>query len=127
MFLIVSGFGFHVVYKNSRSLMQSYSINSYLVNLGDATSIASNAVYSIVWLMAWWMFVRKKPAAGRWAIAANLILMFPYLPGIFGGNWRGVLKLEIDWLPFILIGIFGVIIFSIPYHGWRGKPDVAAE
>ncbi|HVC48319.1 MAG TPA: hypothetical protein VND90_13835 [Terracidiphilus sp.] len=113
-FLIGSYFGFRYVYRSIRGLMQSP-----LVDTGHIVSITSNAIYSVVWVIAWWMILRKKPAAKRWAIAANLILIFTYLPVLMFGNWRGFLKLELDWWQFILIGIFGIIIFSVPYHGWR--------
>jgi hypothetical protein len=115
-FLLGSIFGFRYLYRSIRDLMQSH-----LVGIGDIATITTFAVYSIVWFIAWWMILREKPAAKRWAIAANLILIFTYLPGIVTGTWQGVLKAERVWWPFILIGIFGIIIFSIPYHGWRPK------
>jgi hypothetical protein len=30
------------------------------------------------------------------------------------------LRSELNLWPLILFGIFGIIIFSIPYHGWAG-------
>lgn len=85
------------------------------------------AIYSVVWGMAWWMIFRGKSASKRWAIAANLILIFNYLPALATGTWRDVLKAELAWWPVISIGVFGIIIFSIPYHGWRHKSQIRAQ
>ena len=77
-------------------------------------------LYSIILGVAWWMIFRGKPASKRWAIAANLVFILNYVPGLLFGHWRDVLKAELEWWPVIaLVGIFGIIIFSIPYHGWR--------
>lgn len=67
------------------------------------------------------MIFRNKPALKKWAIAANLVLIFNYVPAIVTGNWKGVWKAEREWWPVILIGVFGIVIFSIPYDGWRHK------
>ena len=82
------------------------------------------AIYSIIWGVAWWMIFRDKLASKRWTIAANLTLIFTYLPALATGSWRDVLKAELAWWPFILFGIIGIIVFSIPYHGWRQKSQV---
>lgn len=76
-------------------------------------------IYAIVIGIAWWMILRGKPALKQWAIAANLIFIFFYLPGLIYGDWRYVLRAELAWWPEILIGVFGIIVFSIPYPGWR--------
>ncbi|MGA2277456.1 MAG: hypothetical protein ABSG00_07620, partial [Terracidiphilus sp.] len=76
-------------------------------------------IYFVVFGVAWWMLLRSKSALRLWAIAANLIFIFTYAPTLVAGDWRGVLRDEIEWWPVILVGIFGIIIFCIPYHGWR--------
>jgi hypothetical protein len=85
------------------------------------------AIYSIVFGIAWWMIFRGKPALKQWAIAANLIIIFTYVPALISWNWRGVLKDELQWWPAILLGIFGIIIFSIPYHGRRHKSQIPVK
>lgn len=77
-------------------------------------------LYFVVFGIAWWMIVRGKPTLKGWAIAASLILIFFFLPLVFWG-WRGVLALELGWGPEMLIGVCGIVIFSIPYRGWRHK------
>lgn len=113
-FLIASFFEIHRAYNDIRGLMQTHA-----VNIGNIVSNTSITAYSIVWTIAWWMILRKKPTANRWAIAANIIFIFDYFPLLAFGNWRGFLAAERAWWLFILVGIFGIIIFSIPYHGWR--------
>jgi hypothetical protein len=85
------------------------------------------ATYSIVLGIAWWMIFRGKPASKQWAIAANLIIIFTFVPALLTWNWQGVMKAELQWWPAILFGIFGIIIFSIPYRGRRHKPQIAVE
>ena len=108
------------------SLGSVYVVSIGIRHLGptrlfDKGAIATSTIftiYSVVFGIAWWMIVRGKPALKRWAIAANLIYIFFYFPVVFW-DWRGVLKNELNSWPVVLIGIFGIIIFSIPYHGWR--------
>jgi hypothetical protein len=100
---------------------------THLVDRGEIVTDITFTIYSIVFGIAWWMIVRGKPALRRWVIAANLILIFTFVPALLTKDWRGVLKLERDWWPVILIGIFGMIIFSIPYHGWRHKSQFTAK
>jgi hypothetical protein len=101
---------------------------SHLVEKGDISSNLICAIYSIIWGIAWWMILRGKPALRQWAIAANAILVFIYVPALLtSGNWRGVLKAELNLWPFIIIGIFGTIVFSVPYRGWRHKSQVAVK
>jgi hypothetical protein len=104
----------YVVCNDLRSLARTH-----LVDRGDIVSNITLSIYSIVLGIAWWMIFRGKPALKQWAIAANTILILNYVPALIFGNWRGVLKAELDWWPIIFMGIFGIIIFSIPYHGWR--------
>jgi hypothetical protein len=86
------------------------------------------ATYSIVMTIAWWMILRGKPRLKEWAYAANAILIFNYFPGlIITWDWRSLLKAELEWWPVILIGLFGNVIFSIPYHGWRNKSPILAN
>jgi len=85
------------------------------------------AIYSIVWGIAWWMIFRNRHASKRWAIAANLTFVFIYLPALVTGTWREFVKAELDLWPVILFGILGIIVFSIPYHGWRQKPQIQAS
>ena len=108
--------GIIAVYRNVRSIGLSH-----LVERDELFGFIIIAIYSIVWGIAWWMILRGKPASKRWAIAANLIFIFNYVPALVSGNWRGFLKAELDWWPEILVGIFGIIIFCIPYHGWRDR------
>jgi hypothetical protein len=83
-------------------------------------------LYAAVWGIAWWMIFRERPQSKRWAIVANLIIIFNYLPAMVTGQWRAFFKAELQWWPFILLGIFGIIIFSIPYHGSRNKQQIMA-
>ncbi|HEU5350669.1 MAG TPA: hypothetical protein VFU55_03670 [Terracidiphilus sp.] len=86
------------------------------------------SVYSIVWGIAWWMILRGKSASKQWAIAANAVIIFNDVPAIVGGHWRAVWEAELGWWPFILFGIFGIIVYSIPYHGWRAtKPPINTQ
>jgi hypothetical protein len=94
---------------------------SHVVERGDIYTNAVCAIYSIIWGIAWWMIFKGKAVLKRWAIAANLIFIFIYLPALISWNWPGVLKAELELWPFVLIGIFGIIVFCIPYHGWRHK------
>jgi hypothetical protein len=122
MFFIMSLFMIHVVYANIHSMLQSH-INERGTIIGSVIM----AMYSIVFDITWWMFVRGKPALKRWAIAANLICILTYFPNaVIYWDWRGFLRAELHLPHVILIGIFGIIIFSIPYHGWRHKSEVPA-
>jgi len=113
LFLFISCIGIYVSCTNILGAVRSHA--RWNVDYGYTII----ALYSIVWGIAWWMIFRGKPALKRWAIAANLTFVFTYLPALATGTWRDVLKAELDWWPIILVGIFGIIIFSIPYHGWR--------
>gem|GEM_PF-4772441 len=99
----------------ARRTMRTHSASS-----GDIGTYAFLTLYSVVFGIAWWMIVRGKPTLKGWAIAANLILIFFFLPIVFWG-WRNVLTLERGWGPEALIGVCGIVIFSIPYHGWRRR------
>jgi hypothetical protein len=100
----------------------------HLVEKGDIPSNIICAIYSIILSIAWWMIFRGKPAIKQWAVAANLVLIFTYLvPALLYWNWQYFLKAEHDWWPVILIGIFGTIIFTIPYHGWRHKSQIPVK
>jgi hypothetical protein len=122
MFFIMSYFIFHVAYENIRSMLQSH-----IAERGKIFGSVNMAAYALVFDVTWWLFVRGKPALKKWAIAANLICIFIYFPAaIFWWDWRGFLRGELDLWPVELIGIFGIIIFSIPYRGWRNKSPVPA-
>ncbi len=99
---------------------------THLVDKGAIATSTIFPIYAVVFAIGWWMVLRGNPVSKRWAIAANLILILFYLPTVFWG-WRGVLKDELEWWPVILIGIFGIIVFSIPYHGWRGKSPIPVK
>jgi hypothetical protein len=120
VFFIMSLFMINYVYSNVRSMLQSH-----IATIGIILSIVMMAAYSIVFVITWWMFVRGKPALKQWAIAANLICILAYFPAaVVYWNWRGFLRAELGMRHVILIGIFGIIIFSIPYHGWRHKSQI---
>jgi len=114
MFLVWSLGSIYMVSINIRRVMRTH-----LIDKGAIGTSTIFPIYSVVFGIAWWMIVRGKPALKRWAIAANLILIFFYVPTLVAGDWRGVLRDELESWAVILIGIFGIIIFSIPYHGWR--------
>jgi hypothetical protein len=82
---------------------------------GDIFTTVVIASYSIVLAVAWWMIFRDKPRLQKWAIAANGIFVFMYLPVIFI-NWRAFLKAELEMWPIILFGILGMVLFCIPYR-----------
>lgn len=115
MFFIMSWFMIHTVYSNIRSMLQSH-VNERGTIIGSVIM----ATYAIVFDITWWMFVRGKPALKQWAIAASLICILTYFPtAIVVWDFRGFLRAELHLWAVVSIGIFGIIIFSIPYHGWR--------
>ena len=123
MFLIMSFYILHFVYRNILSMLQAH-----VAERGKIIGSVNMATYAIVFDITWWMFIRGKPALKKWAIAANLICIFIYFPAaIFWWDWRGFLRAERGVWPLILIGIFGIIIFSIPYRGWRNKSPIPAS
>jgi len=99
-------------------------VRSHTVDSGDIFSNTICVIYAIIWGIAWWMILTGKPALKKWAAAANLVFIFTYIPALVFGNWRGVVKAELDWWPVILIGITGILIFSVPYNGWRQTPQI---
>ena len=120
MFFFTSLFMFHFVYTSIRSMLHSHRVTE-----GDIVSTGMMATYALVFDITWWLFVRGKPAFKKWVMAANLICILPHLPaGIVYWNWRGFLEAERGVLGLISVGIVGIIIFSIPYHGWRHKPQI---
>jgi hypothetical protein len=121
-FLFWSAITIYAVCSNTLLLIRSHA-----VEIGDIVSNMSIAAYAVVFCIAWWAIFEDRPASKRWAIAANLVLVFTYVPGLMTGNWRGVLEAEIAWWPVTLIGIFGIIIFSIPFHGWPKKVQIPAK
>jgi len=119
MFFLMSLFMIGTVYMNIRSVLQSHTAVR-----GTLIGILMMCTYALVFDIVWWMSFRNKTGLKSWAIAANLILIFTWVPVLAGGSWRSFLRAEIDWWPVIAIGIVGVIIFSIPY-GWdRHKPKI---
>jgi hypothetical protein len=122
MFLIFSWPGPYVAYTNILRMERLHRV--------EIAGIYSNvliAAYSIVLGITSWMIFIGKPASKRWAIAANLIIIFPFVPAIITGHWRGVLKSELQWWPAVLFGIFGIVIFCIPYRGLRLKSRIPVE
>ena len=122
IFFIFSWPGIYVGYTNILRMVRLHRI--------ETVGIYSNiiiAFYSIVFGIAGWMILRGKPASKQWAIAANLVIVFTFVPALVTGHWRDVLKLELQWWPAILFGMFGIIIFNIPYHGWRGQPPIPVK
>jgi hypothetical protein len=119
IFPFLSLFGIGYVYMRIQHYAQTHLLDTVAI-FSDSIMV----VYFVVLGIAWWMIFRGKPALKKWAIAANLVLIFTYVPAIVTGNWRGVLRDELEWWPVILIGTFGIIIFSIPYHGWRHRTPV---
>jgi len=110
------------------SLILIYSVYTNLRGLTGERSEAvftivniEFAVFSLVLGTAWWMIFRKKPDSKLWAIAASLAFVFTHADALIVGNWRGFLNLELKYWPLRLIGITGIIVFSIPYHGWRRR------
>jgi hypothetical protein len=116
MFLFWSVIAIHVAYTDIQHSAQIHSVDKVVI-----FSSTVMAAYSIVLGLAWWMIVRSKPASKQWAIAANLVFILNFVPALVSGNWRGVWEAERQWWPVILVGVFGIIIFSIPYRGWRSK------
>jgi hypothetical protein len=120
MFLLWSLGSVYIVFINIRHLALTQ-----LANKGAIATSTTFAIYSVVFGIAWWMILRGKPALKRWSIAANLIFIFLYFPVAFW-DWRGVLNDELKSWPIIVLGIFGIVIFSIPYHGWKNRSAVGA-
>jgi hypothetical protein len=101
-------------------MVQVHAVKKGVI-IGSAITVA----YALVFDIAWWMFVRRKPALKKWAIAANAICILIYFPpAIIYWNWRGFLAGELELWPVILIGVFGIIIFNIPYSGWRQEQTI---
>ncbi len=118
MFLYWSVTATYVAYTNIH-----FSARTHSINKGVIFSSTVMALYSLILGIAWWEIFRGKPALKQWATAANLVFIFTYLPELAFGNWQAVLRDELNWWPVMLIGIFGIFIFSIPYHGWRDMPQ----
>ena len=112
MFLILSLVGFDSIY--------------HMHSTFRAPLLLLVAYYS-VFGVAWWMIFRRKATLKQWAIVANSILIFFWWPPLLAWNWRLFLENERRWWPVILIGTFGIIIFSIPYDGWRHRTSVPAD
>ena len=122
IFFISSLFMSHTVYLEILKMARLH-----IVERGSIVGVTSNAVYSIIWGIAWWMIFRGKPTSRHWATAANLVIIFTFVPALVSWNWRIFLILELGSWPTILFGIFGIIIFSIPYHGWRNQSPIPAN
>jgi len=121
IFIVWSMALINAAYTSFQTSVRTHSVNELAI-----VSNTTFAVYSVVLGVAWWMIFRGRPALKQWAMAANAIIIFNYFPVVFW-NWRGFLRLELEWWPFILFGVFGIIIFSIPYHGWRRKSQIPVE
>lgn len=88
--------------------------------------------YSIVCAFAWWTIFTNKPSSRRWAIAGNVLFAIPPDPSLIllvwhRQGWHSLVESERSWWVATLVGIFGMIVFSIPYHGWRHKEQIPAE
>lgn len=94
-----------------------HDLRTHPVDRADLFSSTVLGLYAVVYGTAGLMIVRGKPALRRWAIAANLILIFFWAPVLVSGNWRGFFQAERQWWPVILFGLFGVVIFSLPQDG----------
>jgi len=116
-FLALSCMGLHAVYSNIQELLQKHSADK-----GDIVGNAILAIYAVILGVAWWMIFRGKPALKRWAIAANSVIVFVFLPILLFGGWRPFWEDEQYWFPASAVGVLGMIIFSIPYRGWRQRP-----
>jgi hypothetical protein len=116
MFLFWSVIAIYVAYSDIQHSAQTHSVDRSVI-----FSSTIMAAYSLVLGIAWWMVFRGKAALKRWAIGANLIFILNYLPALVIGNWHGVLEAELEWWPVIFVGVLGIIVFSIPYHGLRKK------
>ena len=122
MFLALSCFGFYGAYSNIQESLKRHSL--------DKVVIASNAVlvfYAVILVLAWWMILRDKRRLKRWAIAGNAVIVGVFLPLLMLGGWRAFWEDERGWFPATIVGVFGMIIFSIPYRGWRHKSQVPAK
>ena len=122
MFFLISLFGFHWVYTRVRDFTQTHLIEKL-----EIRAVSLLGACCLVFGMAWWTILRRRPALRKWAIAANLILICFWWPPLLVGNWRLFWENQLGWWPVILIGTFGIVIFSIPYHGWRHKQPVPSN
>jgi len=123
IFLIMSLSFIHAVYINILRIARTH-----IVDRGDIVSNMTLFVYSVVLCIAWWMILTDEPALKKFAIAANMIFIFTYIPALLvSWKWQVVMKEELGWWPVVIFGIFGIIIFSIPYHGWRHKTRRVAQ
>jgi hypothetical protein len=121
MFFFFSLIAMYVVCANFAEIARSRNFQ-----VGGIWSNLVNAAYSIILATAWWTILRRKPSSKKWAITANLVYVFTYVPGMIFGNWRGVLEAEFQWWPAILIGLLGIVIFSIPHDRWRSEEGIEA-
>src|SRR5579871_4623158 len=119
IFFTISLSAIYVVATNIMHLARAHSVDK-----GDMISNLITAIYSIIWGLAWWMIFRGKSASKPWAIAANAVIIFNYLPVLPFEGWRNFLRDELAWWPFASFGIVGIIIFSIPYYGWRDDQHI---
>ena len=122
MFFSLALFGVHWVYARVRDFAQTHLIEKL-----EIRAVLLLGAYFLVFGMAWWMIFRRKPALTKWAITANSILIFFWWPPLLTWNWRLFWENERRWWPVILIGTFGIMIFSIPYHGWRHETPVPTD
>jgi hypothetical protein len=111
MFFIMSFILFDAVRSNIGALLRSHPLR-WAVVLTYIVMISYSAVFAV----AGWKVFRGKHTLKRWAVAANLILILTYVPAIVLGDWRAVLRSELGWWPMILVGVFGILIFSLPYR-----------
>jgi hypothetical protein len=121
-FLLFACLALHNVFTNIRELLQKHSADT-----GDIVSNAVLATYTVIFAVAWWKILRGKSALKGWAIAGNSVIVLPFLPILVLGGWRSFWAEERYWLAGNLVGLLGITIFSIPYHGWRYKSQTPAE
>jgi len=85
-------------------------------------------IYSTVMGIAWWTIYRGKSESKYWAIASSFFfILISIIVDLLSRQWLNLLKEEIIVWLFILFGIFGIILFSIPYHGRRRRSQNQAK
>lgn len=79
------------------------------------SDLAQDAIFAVVFGIAWWMILRNRPAAKQWAITINCLAVIPHLLYIPVGNWRAVWYLNYEPFPCLPFALLGIVIFSLPF------------
>lgn len=92
-------------------------------------TLAVGIPYSAVFGIAWWTIFRGKPAAQRWAIAANCVLILPHLVLLSAADWRVLWWFRHSALySFVaFFGLLGILLFSLPSSDLRAEPQIAVS